>query len=66
MKLTTIITLALVGTAITLLFTTEKGLEYRDTAMEGAKKWGKKLRRQAEDLAEQAPVMEDHMAEAIA
>jgi hypothetical protein len=66
MKLSAIIALALVGTAITLLFTTEKGRQYRTAAMDGAADWGKKLRRQAEDLAEAAPVLEDQMAEAMA
>ena len=66
MKLSTIITLALVGTAITLLFTTEKGAEYRYTAMDGAKKLGKKIRRQAEAAADAAPILKDHLVEAMA
>jgi hypothetical protein len=66
MELSTVITLALVATALTLLFTTEKGREYRSTAMDGAKKWGKKLRRQADNVADQAAVLEDQLAETIA
>ena len=67
MKLSTIITLALVGGAVTLLFTTEKGREYRTTALDGAKKWGDKLRERAKEMSEDAaPAVKKAVKEAIA
>lgn len=57
MKLSTIITLALAGTAVTLLFTTQKGQAYRSTAIDSAKKWGRKLRSRVEETAEDTPAL---------
>jgi gas vesicle protein len=56
MKRTSIIALALIGVAITLAFTTDKGKEYRDDVASGSKKLRKRLRKQAKaagmDVAE--------------
>lgn len=65
MKISTIITLALAGVAVTLLLTTEKGRDYQETALDSAKKLGKKLRRTADNLAEQAPELRNKMEEAL-
>lgn len=56
MKRTSLIALALIGIAVTLAFTTDKGKEYRDDAARGSKKLRKRVRKQAKaagmDVAE--------------
>lgn len=56
MKRTSLIALALIGIAVTLAFTTDKGKEYRDDVAKGSKKLHKRIRKQAKaagmDVAE--------------
>jgi gas vesicle protein len=56
MKRTTLIALGLIGVAVALSLTTDKGKEYRDDVARGSKKLSKRLRKQAKaagmDVAE--------------
>jgi gas vesicle protein len=66
MKRTTLIALGLIGVAVALAFTTDKGKEYRDDVARGSKKLSKRLRKQAKvagmDVAEFAASLVGQMA----
>ncbi len=47
MKRTSLIALSLIGIAVTLALTTDKGKEYRDDVAKGSKKLRKRIRKQA-------------------
>lgn len=49
MKLAPILALACIGTAVVLLFTTDKGKKIREDIMDEAEEWGEKLGKLAED-----------------
>jgi gas vesicle protein len=58
-----LISLAVVGTAVTLLFTTSKGRDYRMSMRNGTRKLGKRMRSTASDMADTVTSMRPEMAD---